>query len=95
MFVCFDLLIFFQTIYLDDVLGIPSSATTDSNNSNETGGSPCSSTSGSPAQSPLLNCSNTVNNSNESTSADYSDKKKQSDTSLTKVTVGYIFLIPV
>lgn len=73
---------------LDEAL-IASSATTDSNNSNETGGSPFSITFGtSPPQSPLLNCSNTINNSNESTSADYTDKKKQSDISLSKVTVS-------
>lgn len=85
---------FFLFLLLDDVLGIASSATVDSNNSNETGGSPCSITSGvSPIQSPTLNCSNNINNSNESTSADYLDKKKQTDISVTKVTVSFNFFI--
>lgn len=90
----------------DDIIGldevelsgteIPSPAT-DSNNSNDTGGSPSSITSGtSPVQSPLLNCSSsnainnsTINNHSESTSTDYTDKRNsynKNETSSTKVT---------
>lgn len=72
--------IYDDIIGLDDVelsgTGIPSSATTDSNNSNETGGSPSSLASGtSPVQSPAtLNCSNAnnLNYSSDSTSACWS-----------------------
>lgn len=61
-------------------------AATESNNSNDTGGSPTSTASTSPINSPALNCSaptttlNTVkhnhNSGSRSTSADYSDVKK-------------------
>lgn len=77
-------------------LGVPSVATTDSNNSNETGGSPSNSMlSGSPVTSPTnLNCnSGTVNNNNmnninnlncnsDSTSVDITaaDKRNKNET---------------
>lgn len=66
-------------------LGIPSSATTDSNNSNETGGSPSSLASGtSPVQSPAtLNCSNAnnLNYSSDSTSVEFTaaDKRNKNE----------------
>lgn len=64
-------------------------------NSNDSG-SPSSSVSTSPIQSPALNCSATTtskmhNNSGESTSVDYSDAKKNkqpSENSITKITVS-------
>ncbi|XP_037910367.1 CCR4-NOT transcription complex subunit 3 isoform X2 [Hermetia illucens] len=85
--------IYDDIIGLDDVelsgtgisLGIPSSATTDSNNSNETGGSPSSLASGtSPVQSPAtLNCSNAnnLNYSSDSTSVEFTaaDKRNKNE----------------
>lgn len=79
---------------------IPSPAT--DSNSNDTGGSPSSITSGtSPVQSPLLNCSSsnaivnsTINNHSESTSTDYTDKRNsynKNESSSTKVTVSLTF----
>lgn len=75
-----------EIIGLDEVelsgTGIPSSATTDSNNSNETGGSPSSLVSGgSPVlQSPAaLNCSNAnnLNYSSDSTSVEFTSADKR------------------
>uniref|UniRef100_A0A1B0CA43 Putative ccr4-not transcription complex subunit 3 isoform x4 n=1 Tax=Lutzomyia longipalpis TaxID=7200 RepID=A0A1B0CA43_LUTLO len=71
--------------------GIASSATTDSNNSNDTGGSPSSMTSGtSPTQSPALNCSTatTHNHSADSATADYAlaSSEKRGSKDATKVT---------
>jgi hypothetical protein len=74
-------------IYISPLAGLPSAAT-ESNNSNDTGGSPTSSTSTSPINSPALNCSapttTTINatskhnhsSGSRSTSVDYSDVKK-------------------
>lgn len=73
--------------YVFPFAGLPSAAT-ESNNSNDTGGSPTSSTSTSPINSPALNCSapttTTLNatskhnhsSGSRSTSVDYSDVKK-------------------
>ncbi|GAB0091995.1 CCR4-NOT transcription complex subunit 3 [Sergentomyia squamirostris] len=70
--------------------GIASSATTDSNNSNDTGGSPSSMTSGtSPTQSPALNCSTatTHNHSTDSGVTDYGvSEKSRTIKDATKVT---------
>lgn len=65
--------------------------------SNSDSGSPSSSVSTSPIQSPAFNCSATTtskmhNNSGESTSVDYSDAKKNkqpSENSITKITVSF------
>jgi hypothetical protein len=62
-------------------VGLPSSATTDSNNSNDTGGTPTSTTSGnSPAPSPPLNALH-----NHSSDSSNEDKKKTKDDLPTKV----------
>lgn len=77
-------------------LGVPSSATTDSNNSNETAGSPSNSiiSGSSPVQSPIqLNCSSSTTNNNlnninnlncssDSTSVDITaaDKRNKNET---------------
>uniref|UniRef100_A0A1L8DHE7 CCR4-NOT transcription complex subunit 3 n=1 Tax=Nyssomyia neivai TaxID=330878 RepID=A0A1L8DHE7_9DIPT len=71
--------------------GIASSATTDSNNSNETGGSPNSIISGtSPTQSPSLNCSTTLthNHSADSSTVEYaigSEKRIKDNLKITPV----------
>ena len=63
---------------------------TDSN-SNGTGGSPSSITSGtSPIHSPTLNCSSntaTHNHSSDSTSVDYTEKRNKSENSSIKILV--------
>ncbi|XP_059611060.1 CCR4-NOT transcription complex subunit 3 [Phlebotomus argentipes] len=69
--------------------GIASSATTDSNNSNDTGGSPSSMTSGtSPTQSPALNCSTatTHNHSTDSAAAEFAAVGEKRPKEVTKVT---------
>lgn len=69
--------------------GIPS--TTDSNNSNDTGGSPSSLISGSsPVPSPTLNCSLTFNHSSDTASVDFNEKKSKNENAVigTKVTVS-------
>lgn len=83
--------IYDDIIGLDEVeisgTGIPS--TTDSNNSNDTGGSPSSLISGSsPVASPTLNC--TFNHSSDSTSVEFGEKKSKNDNAAigTKVTVS-------
>lgn len=85
--------IYDDIIGLDEVelsgTGIPS--TTDSNNSNDTGGSPSSLISGSsPVVSPALNSSMTFNHSNDSASADFSEKKSKNENAAigTKITVS-------
>lgn len=85
--------IYDDIIGLDEVelsgTGIPS--TTDSNNSNDSGGSPSSLISGSsPVVSPALNSSMTFNHSNESASADFSEKKSKNENAAigTKITVS-------
>lgn len=85
--------IYDDIIGLDDVelsgTGIPS--TTDSNNSNDTGGSPSSLISGSsPVPSPTLNCSLTFNHSSDSTSVEFGEKKSKNDNAVigTKITVS-------
>lgn len=84
--------IYDDIIGLDEVelsgTGIPS--TTDSNNSNDTGGSPSSLISGSsPVPSPTLNCSLTFNHSSDSTSVEFGEKKSKNDNAAigTKITV--------
>ncbi|PSN31797.1 hypothetical protein C0J52_21991 [Blattella germanica] len=71
--------IYDDIIGLDEIelsgVGLPSSATTDSNNSNDTGGTPTSTTSGnSPAPSPPLNALH-----NHSSDSSNEDKKKTKD----------------
>ncbi|XP_069695009.1 CCR4-NOT transcription complex subunit 3 isoform X2 [Periplaneta americana] len=71
--------IYDDIIGLDEIelsgVGLPSSATTDSNNSNDTGGTPTSTTSGnSPAPSPPLNALH-----NHSSDSSNEDKKKSKD----------------
>lgn len=71
--------IYDDIIGLDEVelsgVGIPSSATTDSNNSNETGGTPTSTNSGtSPIPSPPL--SSTMHNHSSDSSTDNDKKTK-------------------
>lgn len=83
--------IYDDIIGLDEVeisgTGIPS--TTDSNNSNDTGGSPSSLISGSsPVASPTLNC--TFNHSSDSTSVEFGEKRSKNDNAAigTKITVS-------
>lgn len=69
--------IYDDIIGLDEIelsgVGLPSSATTDSNNSNDTGGTPTSTRSGgSPSTSPIQN----LNHSSESPTVDVEKKKK-------------------
>ncbi|PNF24269.1 hypothetical protein B7P43_G15005 [Cryptotermes secundus] len=76
--------IYDDIIGLDEIelsgVGLPSSATTDSNNSNDTGGTPTSTTSGnSPAPSPPLNALH-----NHSSDSSNEDKKKTKDDLPTK-----------
>lgn len=85
--------IYDDIIGLDEVelsgTGIPS--TTDSNNSNDTGGSPSSLISGSsPVVSPALNSSMTFNHSNDSASTEFGEKKNKNDNAAigTKITVS-------
>lgn len=84
--------IYDDIIGLDEVelsgTGIPS--TTDSNNSNDTGGSPSSLISGSsPVISPTMNCS-IFNHSSESTSVEFGEKKNKNENAVigTKITVS-------
>lgn len=79
----------------DDITGLFEVELSDSNNSNDTAGSPSSiTTETSPVQSPTLNCSTTTthNHSSESTSVDYSEKRNKSENSTTKITVKYIVI---
>lgn len=85
--------IYDDIIGLDEVelsnTGVPSA--TDSNNSNDTGGSPSSLISGSsPVLSPALNNSMTFNHSNDSASNDFNDKKIKNENNAigSKITVS-------
>lgn len=74
--------IYDDIIGLDEVelsgVGLPSSATTDSNNSNETGGTPTSLTSGaSPVPSPSHSAP--LHNHSSDSSTESADKKKKDD----------------
>lgn len=82
--------IYDDIIGLDEIelsgVGLPSSATTDSNNSNDTGGTPTSTRSGgSPSTSPIQN----LNHSSESPTADAEKKKK--DDQMAKVSVSNMY----
>lgn len=86
--------IYDDIIGLDEVelsgVGIPSSATTDSNNSNETGGTPTSTNSGtSPIPSPPL--SSTMHNHSSDSSTDNDKKTKVCTASSSDLVAQYPF----